>query len=81
MTSIQDGLARYLTACRHDIAHLNGTSEQDHAAWVEAHLAEAEVLYHDAARAKIADAGDEVDAAEHALVAVKRWAQGEYFRG
>lgn len=77
----EEGIARYLKACRHDIAHLNGASEEDVATWVADHLPQALVIYNEASRAGIAESGDVIDAAEQAFVAVKRWAQGEFFRG
>lgn len=75
----EEGIARYLKACRHDIAHRSGSSEQDDAAWITAHQAEAVTIYNDALQARLAESGDGIDAAEHAFVAVKRWAQGPFF--
>ena len=77
----EEGIARYLKACRHDIAHLNGASEQDVATWVADHLTEAVRIYNEAARTGIAESADGIDAAEQAFLTVKRWAQGELFRG
>lgn len=77
----QEYMERHLKVCRHDIAHLDGSSEQDIAAWVAAHLTEAVERYNEAQRVQFAESGDGIDAAEHALVAVQRWAQGSHFRG
>jgi hypothetical protein len=79
----QAGIVRYLTACRHDVAHLNGASPQDIADWVAAHQAEASTLYDETFRARLAagEAEDGLDPAEAALVAVKKWAQGDLYRG
>ena len=80
MTTTQEAIARYLTACRHDIAHLDGASEQDITAWVAANQTEAVTRYNEALQARLAESGDGIDAAEHAHVAVKQWAQGSLFR-
>jgi hypothetical protein len=77
----QEAIARYLKACRHDIAHLNGASAQDIDAWVVAHQIEAVAIYDAALHARIAEGSEGSDASEHAHVAVKRWAQGDLFRG
>jgi uncharacterized protein YcbX len=78
----QKRMVRYLTACRHDVAHLNGASPQDIASWVTAHEAEATTLYNETFRARLAtdEADDGLDSAEAALVAVKKWAQGDLYR-
>ena len=76
----QEGITHYLKACRHDIAHLDGSSDQDVAAWVAANQTEAVTRYNEALQARLAESGDGIDAAEHACVALKRWAQGSLFR-
>jgi hypothetical protein len=79
----QKRIGRYLTACRHDVAHLNAASPQDIANWVAAHRAEASTLYDETFRARLAadEAEDGLDPAEAALVAVKKRAQGDLYRG
>ena len=78
----QKGIVRYLTACRHDVAHLNGASPQDIANWVAAHQAGATTLYDATFHARLAtdEAEDGLDPAEAALVAVKKWVQGDLYR-
>jgi hypothetical protein len=78
----QKGIARYLTACRHDVAHLTRTSPQDIANWVAAHREEATTLYNETFCARLAtdEAEDGLDPAEAALVTVKKWAQGDLYR-
>ena len=78
----QKGIVRYLTACRHDVAHLNGASPQDIADWVAAHQAEASTLYNETVCAHLAtnEGEDRLDSGEAALVAVKKWAQGDLYR-
>ena len=74
-----EGFVRYLVACRHDIAHLNGTSDQDASDWAVANLTEATTILNNALQTPpewIDDGG----ITEHAFLEVKKWAQGPLFR-
>lgn len=75
------GLARWLTACRHDVAHLNGIADADTTVWTEANLAEALTRFNETLQARMGsgmadEPGDDgFTPMEAALAAVKLWAQ------
>ena len=77
----REGLTRWLTACRHDVAHLNGISDADTKAWAEANLAEALTRFNATLQVRM-ESGmsdetgeDGLTPMEAALAAVKLWAQ------
>lgn len=78
----QEGIASYLAACKHDVAHLPGAPQEDIAAWAAANAREGERIFNEALQARIASNDENgCDPAEAALQAVKKWAQGALFRG
>jgi hypothetical protein len=77
-----EGMIRWLTACRHDVAHLNGISDAETKAWAAANLAEGMTRFNDTlqARSEMGAADDPHPSdgktpMEAALAAVKAWAQ------
>jgi len=81
MMNDREGLARWLTAFRHDVAHLNGISDADTKTWVEANLAKALTRFNETLQARMQSGmadepgEDGCTPMEAALAAVKLWAQ------
>ena len=79
--TMNEGLARWLTACRHDVAQLNGLSDADTKEWTEANLAEALTRFNETLQARMGSGmadepgEDGLTPMEAALAAVKSWAQ------